>query len=159
MGRFQRVRTASVLFVFAGVACICLGVGATADVVYLANGERIEGRVVKETEKEITLDFGYGQTVLERSKITKIEKASFTEKKAEGGAATDAQKPAEPKPEILPPVPPVPKSQPKKPVPPNPIPPKEVKDGKKLPGEGAAASGAPGENPPAGEGKAARKEK
>ena len=69
-----------------------------ADTIYLQNGERVEGRVTRETPAEVTVDFGFGQTTLERKKIIKIEKGPFPPVTSDKDAAAKTPAPAQPPP-------------------------------------------------------------
>ena len=75
---------------------------ALADKVYLKNNEIIEGLVTKETEDQVTLDFGFGQMTMERKDIVKIEKCPFPALKAEGKTAPEAAKKPAAKPPVKP---------------------------------------------------------
>jgi clan AA aspartic protease (TIGR02281 family) len=48
---------------------------ARADVVYLKNGNRMEGVITSRTKERVTLDFGYGSTIIDASEIERIERA------------------------------------------------------------------------------------
>jgi hypothetical protein len=87
---------------------------ALADKVYLKNNEIIEGLVTKETEDQVTVDFGFGQMTMERKDIVKIEKCPFPASKAEGKTAPEAGKKPAAKPPVKPATPAV------KPAPPKP---------------------------------------
>ncbi len=126
--------------------------GLAGDVVWLKNGDRVEGRVIRETESQITIDFGCGEMTLDRKNIEKIQKAEKKPVPTEGeqeaanekGAAKPAQgKPAKPAAK--------PATQAVKPAPPKqaqakPAPPKKTKPPAS---EGPAQESAPGALPPA----------
>lgn len=52
-----------------------LAAPALADVVYLKNGNRMEGVITSASKEKITLDFGYGSTIIDKTEIERIEKA------------------------------------------------------------------------------------
>lgn len=52
-----------------------LAAAARADTIYLANGNQLEGRVVSQTLTQLTLDIGYGSTVLDKADIVKIRRS------------------------------------------------------------------------------------
>ena len=88
------------VIILAGIAALfCVCSCALADKIYLKNNEIMEGTIVKETPTEITLDFGFGQTVLDRTNIVKIEKGPFPEKKDQEKGATPAKPVAAAKPQ------------------------------------------------------------
>jgi len=120
---------------------------ALADKVCLKNGEVIEGLVSRETDNDVTVDFGFGQTTLDRKDIVKIEKCPF-EMKGSGTAAPAGPKTGAAKPPAKPPAPAA------KPAPPKPAPPKpQVMTPPSKPGKtknASATEGVPGgETPPA----------
>ncbi|OGR49373.1 MAG: hypothetical protein A2X37_01235 [Elusimicrobia bacterium GWA2_66_18] len=47
---------------------------ARADIVYLNNGNQMEGKVTSQTRTQITLDIGYGSTVLDKADIARIQR-------------------------------------------------------------------------------------
>lgn len=49
-----------------------LTVPAPADTVYLKNGNTLEGVVTEQTATTLTLDFGYGSTVIDKSEVAKL---------------------------------------------------------------------------------------
>jgi len=87
---------------------------ALADKVYLKNNEIIEGLVTKESDDQVTVDFGFGQMTMERKDVVKIEKCPFPASKAEGTTAPGAAKTSGAKPQAKP------VTQAVKPVPPKP---------------------------------------
>ncbi|MEK7232574.1 MAG: retropepsin-like aspartic protease [Elusimicrobiota bacterium] len=58
---------------------LTIGIPARADVVYLKNGNRMEGEIIGRTATQITLDFGYGSTLLDKADIAKIVRADKTQ--------------------------------------------------------------------------------
>ena len=58
-----------------------LGIPARADVVYLANGRKIEGSVEKETGREIIVYIGSGRIKLSRQDVERIEKYTALEQR------------------------------------------------------------------------------
>lgn len=46
-----------------------------AEIIHLKNGNQLEGIIIKKTNTQITLDFGYGSTVLDRADISRIQGA------------------------------------------------------------------------------------
>lgn len=55
---------------------LLLAAGAWADVVYLKNGNRMEGIVQSETAEEVVLDMGFGTTSLPRSSVARIKRSA-----------------------------------------------------------------------------------
>jgi len=142
MKAFGYVAVAAVVLAVLGVqSWFCRP--ALADKVYLKNNEIMEGLVTRETENDVTLDFGFGQMTLDRKNIVKIEKCPFGAKEAEKAAPAASKKEvAKPQVKLPPPAP--------KPAPPK-------KPEAKLPAakppkakEAPLSTGAPGaEAPPA----------
>lgn len=52
-----------------------LGLPAHADTVYLKNGNQMDGVITEQSKTQITLDIGYGSTILDRADIEKIVRA------------------------------------------------------------------------------------
>jgi len=59
-----------------GAFFLCFSAGAFADVLYLKNGEKLEGRVVKETQGIVTFEIQGGRVDFRRSEIRQIERDS-----------------------------------------------------------------------------------
>ncbi|MEK7390233.1 MAG: retropepsin-like aspartic protease [Elusimicrobiota bacterium] len=57
------------------VLSLAIGLSARADVIHLKNGNRMEGVITSRTDSQVTLDFGYGSTVIETADIARIQKA------------------------------------------------------------------------------------
>jgi clan AA aspartic protease (TIGR02281 family) len=57
------------------VLALAACVPARADVVYLKNGNQLEGVITERKGSKITVDIGYGSTVLDREDIAKIERS------------------------------------------------------------------------------------
>ncbi len=55
---------------------LALALPARADTVYFHNGNQMEGVITAETRTRITLDIGYGSTILNRADIAKITRSS-----------------------------------------------------------------------------------
>ena len=68
-----------------------VGLPAHADTVYLKNGNQMDGVITEQTKVRITLDIGYGSTILDRADIEKIVRADKGQasktaaEKAQGG--------------------------------------------------------------------------
>ena len=65
------------------VAAFLLAAPASADTVYLSNGNQMEGDIISETKTQLTLDFGYGTTVLNTRQIERIVRSGAKTKQAE----------------------------------------------------------------------------
>ncbi|MEQ1919514.1 MAG: retropepsin-like aspartic protease, partial [Elusimicrobiota bacterium] len=55
---------------------LALGLPARADTVYLKNGNQMDGIITEQTKTRITLDIGYGSTILDRADIEKIVRSN-----------------------------------------------------------------------------------
>lgn len=62
-----------------GAVFLYLSAEACADVLYLKNGEKLEGRVVKETQGTVTFEIQEGRVDFQRSEIRQIERDSQSE--------------------------------------------------------------------------------
>lgn len=96
----------SLTWIAAIATSLLLAGEASADTVVLKNGNRFEGRVVSENDRQIVLETGSGEVVLKRADIQEVIQAPWTpparvEKKPEAGktakSGADARK-AAPKP-------------------------------------------------------------
>ncbi len=48
--------------------------GAVLDVIYLADGRTLEGKIISESEDEVCLDMAFGTATIDRKQITRIER-------------------------------------------------------------------------------------
>jgi hypothetical protein len=79
MKPFARLTTGVAVAAFAAVLDLCFCAACLADTVYMKNGDRMEGRIIAETDTQVTLDMGVAQMVLDRSRIDKIVKGEVTQ--------------------------------------------------------------------------------
>jgi len=61
----------------AALSVFCAGAILSADIITLANGNFIEGKIVSEDEESLTLDIGIGRVILPHNDIVTIEKKPF----------------------------------------------------------------------------------
>ncbi|MFZ5500886.1 MAG: hypothetical protein ACOY58_03105, partial [Candidatus Micrarchaeota archaeon] len=90
MGKLFRM-----IFILFGLMSF-LGSISLADVIHLKNGKTWEGEIVKETDKEITIDLGKIKMKIKKADIEKIEKKEFSksekkEKKEKGEEAKEEE--------------------------------------------------------------------
>jgi clan AA aspartic protease (TIGR02281 family) len=62
---------------------LALAATASADTVYLANGNQMEGTIVSQSASEIVLDIGYGTVPLKRSRIRRIVRSRSASRELE----------------------------------------------------------------------------
>lgn len=74
------MRTKSILKLISCFISIAIGFCAYADIVTLKSGEKLEGAVVRESDKEVVLRVGYSLLTFDRRDVQTVEK---TEKEAE----------------------------------------------------------------------------
>jgi hypothetical protein len=122
---------------FLGITGLWGAAPAWGDKIILKNNETFEGIVVRETDKEVTIELGFGQMVFDRSKVLTIQKGEFTPPTATSATA----KPSARKPAAKAPPAPKPKASASKPA--------TTKQAK--PPSPPPTSAASSEGPPAGE--------
>lgn len=88
-------RTKKILCWFLAAGIVVAIQAARADVVYLKNGKKIEGKIVKETDRQVLLELPIGQLGVNRSDIRHIERKEYVIEKpvAEKAAALPAPEP------------------------------------------------------------------
>lgn len=65
------------------ICCYLLKGSATADVIHLKNGNRVEGTIIEQTDKEVTIDMDIGTMTFSQDEITSIKKQKVLQRAKE----------------------------------------------------------------------------